>query len=125
MIRTSPLPFPIAGVCLAMIAAPAAAQSYRLSEGFSSDPSQVVTRAHVPYSDIDPSSAAGARALLRRIETAADAVCGGAANPATPREVAAFQDCRSAAISGAVARAHSPALAALTARRRTEMRAAR
>ena len=115
----------LGGLCLAAAAAPAAAQAYALSEGFSSDPSQVVTRARVPYADIDAGSAAGARALLQRIEAAADAVCGGTGPRSSAREAQAFEDCRGAAISGAVASARSPALAALTSRRQAQMRAAR
>jgi UrcA family protein len=124
MTRTAPFALAISGACLT-IALPAAAQSPALSQGFSSDPSQVVTRAHVPYADVDERSAAGARILLQRIETAAEAVCGGAANRSSAHEAQAFEDCRSAAISGAVARARSPALAALTSRRQAQMRAAR
>ncbi|WP_372782755.1 UrcA family protein [Phenylobacterium sp.] len=125
MTRMNPIVLLAAGLCLAASAQAAAAQSLVLRQGYSPDSSQVVTSANVPYADIDLASSAGARALLERIEAAADAVCGGEANMASAYEKAGYRACRGTAISGAVARVRSPALAALTARWPTELRAAR
>ncbi|HXA41165.1 MAG TPA: UrcA family protein [Phenylobacterium sp.] len=125
MIRIRPLAFAAGALCLAELVAPAAAQSFVLHEGFSSDPSQRVTFTRVPYSDLDLASPAGARRLLQRIEAAADAVCGGAARAVSAHDRDAYETCREGAISGAVARANSPALAALTSRRATASTAKR
>ena len=125
MIRTAPIALVVGVLCLAAIVQPAAAQSYDLRPGFSFDSTKVVTYTRVPYSDIDVTSPAGLRALLQRIENAADAVCGGAANTVSKPEKEDYRECREIAVSGAVAKMRSPALTMLASRRRAELRTAR
>ncbi|MFL5296417.1 MAG: UrcA family protein [Phenylobacterium sp.] len=124
MNRTTCISLTIAGFCLTAIVQPAAGQPYVLKRGFSFDPTQVVTYASVPHADLDPTTAAGTRELLQRIEAAADAVCGGAANQTTRAARDAYEDCRHIAVSGAVAKVRSPALTQLAETRRMEQRAA-
>jgi UrcA family protein len=125
VIRTAPILLALAATgCLAM-ANLADAQPGRLYEGISRDPSKAVTYTKIDLSDIDVRSTAGAQALLRRIETAADAVCGGAASRTSKATKADFEDCRDGAISGAVAKMRSPSLNALADRRHRELLAAR
>jgi UrcA family protein len=101
---------------------PADAQALR--RGYSPDSTRAVTETAIPLSDLDPASAAGARALLQRIEAAADRVCGGAPSAVTDYQKQDFAECRRAAISGAVARTASPALTRLASRRHADRRAA-
>ncbi|HEV7384035.1 MAG TPA: UrcA family protein [Phenylobacterium sp.] len=125
MIRPAPTSLVAAALCLAAIVQPAAAQSYPLRPGYSFDSSKIVTYTRVPYSDIDVTSPAGIQALLQRIENAADAVCGGAANKVSKPEKEDYRECREFAVSGAVAKMRSPALTMLASRRQAELRAAR
>ena len=125
MIRIAPTSLVAGALCLAAIAQPAAAQTYVLRPGISFDSTKVVTYTHVPYSDIDITSAAGVRALLQRIEGAADAVCGGGASKVSKQEKEDYAECRDIAVSGAVAKVRNPALTTLASRHRTELRAAR
>ena len=111
----------IAGAVIAAAASlPAAAQGFVLRPGVSpdlADPSKVVREAVVQVSDLDPASPAGAETLLRRIEAAADAVCGGADKALTPRQKDAYDLCRGPAVARAVARIRSPALSELVSTR--------
>nr|MEA2797572.1 hypothetical protein [Phenylobacterium sp.] len=125
MIRIAPTRLVAGALCLAAIASPAAAQTYVLRPGLSFDPTKVVTYTRVPYSDIDVASPAGIRALLQRIEDAADAVCGGGATKVSKQEKEDYAECRDIAVSGAVAKVRNPALTTLASRRRAELRAAR
>lgn len=127
MFRTRLTSFAVGALLLAAIAPPAAGQSVVLRPGFSTDPtdsSKIVRRAVVRLSDIDPSSPGGARALLERIETAADAVCGGSANAISRREKETYADRRDVAVAVAVAKIRNPALATLASNRRAGLRAA-
>jgi UrcA family protein len=127
MIHTRLTPFAVGAFLLAAIAPPAAAQTFVLRHGYSTDPtdpSKIVRKAVVPYSDIDPMSPRGAAALLQRIEAAADAVCGGRANAVSKREKDGYADCRSIAVAVAVSKMRSPALTTLESNRRAELRAA-
>jgi UrcA family protein len=124
MFRTRLTSFAVGALLLAAIAPPAVAQTVVLRPGFSTDPtdsSKIVRRAVVRLSDIDPSSPAGARALLQRIEAAADAVCGGSANAVSRREKDSYADCRDVAVAVAVAKMRSPALATLASNRRADV----
>ncbi len=130
MTRTVPIsiaaPFIALGALgLIAIAQPASAQSSQLHQGYSHDPSKVVTYTRIDSSDIDPGSAAGARILLQRIEMAADAVCGGEASAVSKSQKRDYADCRSDAVDGAVSKMGVPALKRLAARRRAEQLAAR
>jgi UrcA family protein len=82
-----------------------------------------VTQARVPLADLDLASAAGARVLLQRIETAADEVCGGETHARSKAAQADYRACRAQAISDAVASMRTPTLTALLAA--PERRAAR
>jgi UrcA family protein len=125
MIRMAPTSLVAGALYVAAIVQPAAAQTYVLHPGISYDSAKVVTYTRVPYSDIDITSAAGARALLQRIEDAADAVCGGGATKVSKQQKEDYAECRDIAVSGAVAKVRSPALAMLASRRQAELRAAR
>ena len=115
----------LSALTLAALALPAAAQSHAVRPGFSFDPTKVVSYTRVPYADLDLASEAGARILLQRIETAADAVCGGAANKTSKLEKEDYDECHAVAVAGAVSKARSPTLSRLAARDGTERRAAR
>jgi len=71
--------------------------------------------AKVAYGDLNLSSPAGAKALLHRIEAAADKACAPALlySPLAPRAEAAFETCRAGAVSTAVTSFNSPNLALL------------
>ena len=125
MIRTVPTYIALAALGLIAIAQPASAQSLQLHAGYSHDPSKRVTYTRIDSADVDPNSAAGARVLLQRIETAADAVCGGEANATSKSQQRSYVDCRSDAISGAVSTMGAPALKAMAARRSRDVLAAR
>ncbi|MBS0331609.1 MAG: UrcA family protein [Proteobacteria bacterium] len=96
-----------------------------LHEGYSHDPSKIVTYTRIDSADLDARTAAGARSLLQRIEVAADAVCGGEANAVNASQKRDYRNCRDDAIRGAVSRMGSPALTTLASRRRVEQVAAR
>lgn len=90
------------GCAISLAAGACAAQPLQLSDGYSGDPSKIVTSTHVELSDADLQTSAGARAILQRIEAAADVVCGGAAHAhVAPKDHAA---CSSDAVDGAVRR---------------------
>jgi UrcA family protein len=125
MIRIAPISLVAGALCLAAIVQPAAAQTYVLRPGLSFDSSKVVTYTRVPYLDIDLTSAAGAPALLQRIEDAADAVCGGGATKISKQEKEDYAECRDIAVADAVAKVRNPALTTLAGRRRADLRAAR
>lgn len=125
MIRIASTSLLAGALWLAAIVQPVAAQSYVLRPGLSFDPTKVVTYTRVPYSDIDVTSAAGVRALLQRIEDAADAVCGGGATKVSKQEKEDYAECRDIAVSGAVAKVRNPALTMLASRHRAELRATR
>ena len=96
----------------AALAGAAQAQDLKVREGYSRDGAVVVSKAQVPYADLDISTDDGARRLLERIERAADAVCGiPAAAPSAPLDAQALA-CRHDAIRGAAARVRTPALEA-------------
>ena len=95
---------------LVFAAGAASAQPARITSGYSPDPAIAVTQAHLAYSDADLATAAGARAMLSRIEAAAEAVCGKAA---TAAETAG---CRAEAVRGAVAKLGHPAVRELASR---------
>ena len=118
-LKTPTIAVLLAAACVA--AGAASAQPLKLSPGYSADPAVAVTEARLSYTDADLATAAGARAMLARIEAAAEAVCGEAATEAQRAEVA---ECRDRAVSGAVARLGQPAIREL-ASRRTADRAAR
>jgi UrcA family protein len=69
----------------------------------------------VPLSDLDLTADAGGRIALGRIRRAADAICGGAPQPADLAPARAYRDCMSDAVDHAVAATGSPVLAALNA----------
>jgi UrcA family protein len=120
-VPTSLAPALLAVSALCLIAAsPAAAQSVKLHDGYSHDSSKIVT-----YASIDPTSAAGARTLLQRIEIAAEAACGGEANMTSDYQKADYRECRRVAVSGAVAKMKSPAVTTLASRRQRERLAAK
>jgi UrcA family protein len=121
MLRTAPTFLALIALCL--IAQSAEAQT--LHKGYSHDPSQIVTYTRIDLSGIDLTSAAGARILLQRIETASDAVCGGEAKAVTKSQKRDYANCRDDAISGAVSKMGSPALKQLALRRRDALMAAR
>jgi UrcA family protein len=64
----------------------------------------------VRLADVDLSSKAGARTAMQRIETAADAVCGGQPEARDWTRRAFYDQCRSNAIKGAVASVGRPTL---------------
>jgi UrcA family protein len=67
----------------------------------------------VSFADLDIGHQPGAAALLRRLQTAAEQACGGRPDIRVLGEVAAFDKCRRAAVSRAVAQVNSPRLTAL------------
>ena len=84
------------------IAAPAFAQSV-------DEPISVT----VSYGDLDLSHAAGAQALLHRLEYAADKACGGAPDIRVLAQRAIYDKCRTTAVEKAVDQVKSPILTAL------------
>jgi UrcA family protein len=128
MIQLRPFRLLAGALCVAVAAQAAAAQGFVLRHGAFADPSEpgkVVREAAVTRSDIDPNSPEGAQAMLQRIEAAADAVCGGAANAVTERQKDDYLTCRGPAVSNALARLHAPAVTALASRRQAERHAER
>ncbi len=104
-----------AAVACAAIASSATAQ---VREHYSLDGQRVVGETSVAVQDLDLSTPDGLRALLGRIETAADGVCGG--GPADKGDYArqAYLTCRDRAVSDAVVRMKTPALTRLAAKDR-------
>jgi len=126
MSHTRLTPFAIGALLLAAVAPPATAQAVVLRPGHSTDfadPTKIVRTAVISLSDIDPMSPAGAETLLQRIETAADAACGGAANAASKREKEGYAECHGVAVAVAVAKMRSPALTRLASNRRAKLAA--
>jgi UrcA family protein len=126
MSHTCLAPLAIGALLLAVVAPPALAQTVVLRPGYSTDPTdstKIVRQAVVSYSGLDPMSPSGAAALLERIEVAADAACGGAANAVSRREKEGYADCRGIAIAVAVAKMRSPALTELASSRRAQLAA--
>ena len=103
-------PLILIAAAFALLGAAASAQPARLTSGYSPDPAIAVTQAHLAYSPADLATAAGARAMLARIEAAAEAVCAG---PPTAAEAA---DCRAQAVRGAVAKLDHPLVRELVSR---------
>ena len=64
----------------------------------------------VKYGDLNIGSRAGAQVLLKRIEAAANTVCGGEPDIRQLDQLASFEACRRSAIARAVAAADSPML---------------
>lgn len=62
----------------------------------------------VPYSDLNLSREAGARALIGRIEFAATRVCGGKPAMGDLQALAAFRACKEAAVNRALSDIHHP-----------------
>ncbi|MGH6992613.1 MAG: UrcA family protein [Caulobacteraceae bacterium] len=96
------------------LAAPASAQ-------FEESPTSV----RVQTADLDLSSPAGAHALLRRIDSAAEAACGGAPDIRLLTQMQAYKSCRATAIQNAVTQAHSAMVAAIASGERAFDRASR
>ncbi len=67
----------------------------------------------VKFGDLNIGSRAGARMLLKRIETAANTVCGGAPDIRQLSQLASFEACRRSAVARAVVAVDSPMLAAM------------
>jgi UrcA family protein len=100
-------------VGLLTAALPAAAQNPHVYDGYSHDPTRVVSYTRIDLTRADTQTPAGARAMLQRIETAADAVCGGPAHlKALPQDYAA---CRDEAVESAVRTLGAPAVRAALA----------
>ena len=66
----------------------------------------------IAYSDLEASSAAGARSLAARIKTAATTVCGGEPDIHQLAEHSRFSQCRDEAVSKAVRQVGSPMVTA-------------
>jgi UrcA family protein len=66
----------------------------------------------VRYGDLNIGSPAGAQVLLKRIEAAATAVCGGAPDIRQLSQWASFEACRRSAVARAVVAVDSPMLTA-------------
>lgn len=90
----------VAGAALA-VSAPASAQTTGAAPTLS-----------VPYGDLNPGSADGARALVARIKTAATTVCGGEPDIHQLAERGRFSQCRDEAVSQAVGQVGSPMVTA-------------
>lgn len=108
---------PLAIAALSVFTSAIAAQPLVIREGFSADPSKVLSHATLTYSQADLATPAAAAALLQRIEEAADAVCGGAATKVTTDDKADYETCRSDALSAALARLRNPVISGLAADR--------
>lgn len=67
----------------------------------------------VKYGDLNLGSRAGAQVLLKRIEAAANTVCGGAPDTRQLDQLARFQACRRSAFARAVVAVDSPSLTAM------------
>jgi UrcA family protein len=75
---------------------------------------QVVTHSiTVAYGDLDPAQEAGARALLHRLETAAQQACGVAPDIRELVERSDYDSCVDTAIATAVVTLHFPLVSAL------------
>jgi UrcA family protein len=76
-----------------------------------------VVHVRVSYADLDIGNEAGAKTLMRRIETAAERACGGMSTSRQLRMNNRIGACRTEAISNAVAGVGAPQLSALLAQR--------
>jgi UrcA family protein len=94
-----------------------AAAALLLSNPASAQTSTAPISVTVSYGDLDLGHAAGAQALLQRIERAADQACGWAPDLRLLAERAAFEQCRKTAITTTVARIDAPMLTALAGSR--------
>jgi UrcA family protein len=75
--------------------------------------SDTVPSVSVKYGDLNIGSPAGAQALLRRIEAAANTACGGAPDIRELDRWASFEACRGSAVARAVVAVDSPMLTAM------------
>ena len=75
--------------------------------------SDTVPSVTVKYSDLNIGSRPGAQMLLKRIEAAANTVCGGAPDIRQLNQVASFEACRRSAVARAVVAVDSPMLTAM------------
>jgi UrcA family protein len=78
--------------------------------------SDTVPSVAVKYGNLDIGSPAGAQVLLRRIEAAANTVCGGAPDIRQLHQWASFEACRRSAVARAVVAVDSPMLTAMAHR---------
>lgn len=112
--HTSSITYRILGAALAGAGLLLAAAS--MSPAFAGTPAQAQAQAQakVAYADLDLSTKAGARALLSRIDVAANEACGKQIHsPLLPRESAFHRECVNDAVSNAVQRIGSPLVTAL------------
>jgi UrcA family protein len=79
----------------------------------------------VSYDDLNLSSPKGAETLMRRLNAAADKVCGWRPSPRQLRAVIRFKACMNDSVSRAVAEVNSPQLTALHTGRTGMVAAAR
>jgi UrcA family protein len=75
--------------------------------------SDTVPSVTVKYSDLNIGSRPGAQMLLKRIEAAANTVCGGAPDIRQLNQLASFETCRRSAVARAVVAFDSPMLTAM------------
>jgi len=75
--------------------------------------SDTVPSVVVKYGDLNLGSPAGAKLLLKRIEAAANAACGGQPDIRELDKLANFKACRSSAVTRAVRAVNSPMLTAM------------
>jgi UrcA family protein len=75
--------------------------------------SDTVPSVTVSYADLNLGSPAGAHALLKRIEAAADTACGGAPDIRRLDQLASYAACRRSAVARAVVAVGSPMLTAI------------
>jgi UrcA family protein len=75
--------------------------------------SDAVPSVAVKYGDLNIASPAGAQALLKRIEAAANSACGGAPDIRQFDQLADFEACRRSAVARAVVAVDSPMLTAM------------
>jgi UrcA family protein len=75
--------------------------------------SDTVPSVSVKYGHPNIGSPAGAQVLLKRIQAAANTVCGGAPDIRQLNQLASFEACRRSAVARAVAAVDSPMLTAM------------
>lgn len=113
MIRTRLTRAALGLACLTAIAQPTAAQIGHVPdtwEVYSRDSTQIERATVIHLADLDLSSAAGVQALFGRIQTAAEAVCGGPASAYSDASRKQYGACRRKSIADAVARMRLSAL---------------
>jgi UrcA family protein len=102
------------GVSAALVVALVAISGVaRSAEPSSFDASSSV---HVGYGDLNLASSAGAQAMLSRIRSAANEVCGGQLDRRVIGEPAAFERCRADTVNRTVGRLDAPMVTALNDR---------